>query len=221
MSVKLLIAGESNSGKTTLTKDLENTLVINHDGKSYGFNIPHATIKGFPETKVLTDYVTDKVVAYEAKFGKYPTTIVFDSVSRIFDTLYDSCNSRYTGFSIYSNLDKEIKEFTNYIEDQLIASNMNVILISHAIYDADTSRYNLVGKGSFAKTGGFLAVVDESIFIETKNNKRIAHLKSTKFPARSLQEDLPDSTPVDSFNLQDHINLLGKSISSADEYELQ
>lgn len=220
MSVKLLIAGESNSGKTTLTKDLENALVINHDGKSYPFKVAHGTIPTFSSTKELTDFVTEKVVAYESKFGKYPTTIVFDSVSRVFDTLYDSCNTRYTGFAIYSNLDKEIKEFTDYIQNQLIASDMNVVIISHAIYDADTSRYNLVGKGSFAKTGGFLAVVDESIFIETKNNKRIAHLKSTKFPARTLQSQLPDSVAVDDFSLQDHINLLSESIKSADEYEL-
>lgn len=220
MSVKLLVAGESNSGKTTLTKNLENALVINHDGKSYPFKVVHATIPTFTDTKELTDFVTEKVIAYEAKFGKYPSTIVFDSVSRIFDTLYDSCNTRYTGFTIYSSLDKEIKAFTDYIQGQLVASDMNVVIISHAIYDSETSRYNLVGKGSFAKTGGFLAVVDESIFIETKNNKRIAHLKSTKFPARTLQAELPDSTPVDTFNLQEHINLLSQSIKSADEYEL-
>ena len=220
MSVKLLVSGESNSGKTTLTKNLEKALVINHDGKKYPFPVAHATIPTFTDTKELTDFVTNKVLAYEKKMGEYPTTIVFDSVSRIFDTLYDSCNTRYTGFAIYSNLDKEIKAFTDYIQNQLIASDMNVVIISHAIYDPETAKYQLVGKGSFAKTGSFLSVVDEAVFIEPKNNKRIIHLRSTKFPARTLQDELPDSIPVDEFNLQDHINLLSERIKSADDFEL-
>lgn len=35
MAIKLLISGESNSGKTSLTKDLKDTLVVSYDGKKY------------------------------------------------------------------------------------------------------------------------------------------------------------------------------------------
>ena len=122
--------------------------------------------------------------------------------------------------NIYSNLDKEIKAFTNYIEDTLIASGINVVILSHAIYDSETSKYNLVGKGSFAKVGSFLSVVDESIFIETKSNKRILHFRSTKFPARTLQDDNPDSMPTEDFDLGTYVSHLEKVNSAVNEFEL-
>ena len=205
---KLLIAGESNSGKTTLTKGLKNALVISHDGKRYSFTTPHVQVADFDSVEELTNLVTEKIEAYNERFGEYPQTIVFDSVSRIFDTMYDYCNHKYTGFNIYSALDKEIKFFTTYIENTLVASGMDVVIISHAIYDSETTKYNLVGKGSFAKVGGFLGTVDQSIFIETKNNKRIAHFRSTKFPARTLRDADPDSMPVDDFNLGQYLETL-------------
>ena len=97
---------------------------------------------------------------------------------------------------------------------------MNVIIISHAIWDQDTAKYNLVGKGDFGKRGSFLSEVDEAIFIETKNGKRIIHFKATKFPARTLTEGVPDSMPVEEFNLQDYMKLLSASADAADEFAL-
>ena len=220
MSVKLLISAEANSGKTTLTKDLENSLVISHDGKRYPFKVPHVMVPTFDSVQELINTTVEKIEAYKDKFDVYPDTIVFDSVSKIFDTIHTNCNEKHTGFKIYSELDKEIVAFTSFIENSLVASNMNVVLISHALYDADTSKYNLVGKGSFAKRGGFLAEVDEAIFVEVKSNKRICHFRSTKLPARSLEESVPDSMPVDEFNLQDHINTLAGSADAVDEYQL-
>lgn len=220
MSVKLLVSGLSNSGKTTLTKSLKNSLVISHDGKRYPFPIPHRLVSIFDTAEELLQVTTEAIEAYNAKFGEYPETVVFDSVSRIFDTLYDNCNRKFTGFNIYSTLDKEIKEFTSFIEDSLVASNINVVILSHAIYDADTATYNLVGKGSFAKTGSFLSVVDEAVFLEPKNSKRILHFRSTKFPARTLQDELPDSIPVEEFNLQQHIELLAANQANAEEFSL-
>jgi len=220
MSVKLLISAEANAGKTTLTKNLKNSLVISHDGKRYPFPVPHVMVPTFNSTNELIEITREKIEAYKTKFKKYPETIVFDSVSKVFDTLYTMCNENYTGFDIYSKLDKEINAFTLFIENVLIASDMNVILISHAIYDSDTAKYSLVGKGSFAKRGGFLAEVDESIFVTIKSNKRVLHFKSTKLPARSLQPDLPDSLPVDDFHLQDHIEMLADNASSVDKFAL-
>lgn len=153
MAVKLLISAESNGGKTTLTKELENTLVISHDGKRYPFEVPHVMVATFQSTEELTDLVTAKIHAYKEKFGDYPKTIVFDSVSKVFETLYNACNTKHTGFKIYSELDTEINKFTSYIEQSLIASGMNVVILSHAIWDSETGRYNLVGKGNFAKKG--------------------------------------------------------------------
>ena len=220
MSVKLLISAEANSGKTTITKDLENSLVISHDGKRYPFPVPHVLIPTFDNVEELISVVVEKIESYQEKFGAYPETMVFDSVSKIFDTIHANCNEKFKGFVIYSELDKEIVAFTSFIENSLIASGMNVVLISHALYDAETAKYNLVGKGSFAKRGGFLAEVDEAIFLEVKSNKRIAHFKSTKLPARSLQEESVSSMPVDDFNLQEHITTLSGNATSVDEHQL-
>ena len=220
MTVKLLISAEANSGKTTLTKNLKNSLVVSHDGKRYPFPVPHVMIASFDSVAELINTTVEKIEAYKAKFKNYPETIVFDSVSKIFDTIHTTCNEKYKGYTIYSELDKEVSAFTSFIENSLIASGMNVVLISHALYDADTAKYNLVGKGSFAKRGGFLAEVDEAIFIEVKNNKRVLHFRSAKLPARSLQEGFPDSLGVEEFNLQTHIETLAGNASAVDEFAL-
>jgi Cdc6-like AAA superfamily ATPase len=220
MSIKLLVAGESNSGKTTLTKDLTDVLVVSCDGKRFPYPKPHVLIPSFSSADELIQIVTDKIVAYKEKYKELPKTVVFDSVSRIFDIMYDNCNVKFTGFTIYSELDKSIKTFTNFVEDSIVASDINVVLISHALWDSETAKYNLVGKGSFAKTGSFLSVVDEAVFLETKNNKRVIHNRSTKFPARTLQEDLADSLPVEDFNLQSHIDLLASRQEDVSEFSL-
>lgn len=220
MSIKLLIAAESNSGKTTLTKSLEDALVISHDGKKYPFQVPHVMVSDFSSVNELIDTVNTKIGTYKEKYNKYPTTIVFDSVSKIFDTMMAYNNKKHTGFKIYSELNSDVVEFTSYIQNTLIASDMNVVLISHALYDADTAKYNLVGKGDFAKRGGFLAEVDQSLFIEVKGAKRVLHFRSPKFPARTLRTEDPDSMPVEDFNLQDYINTLSAEQSSVDEFEL-
>ena len=221
MAVKLLISAEANSGKTSLTKTLKDTLVVSHDGKKFPFKIPHVTIREFTNIQELIDTVNEKIVSYKDRFGEYPRTIVFDSVSKIFDTMLDNCSTKFTGYKVYSNLNTEIAQFTYYIENTLIASDMNVVLISHAMYDSDSGRYHLIAKGDFAKRGAFLAEVDEAIFIEIKASKRIIHFRSTKFPARSLQEELPDSVPIEKFDLNDHINTLAESTDDVDEYEIQ
>jgi hypothetical protein len=220
MSVKLLISGEANTGKTTLTRNLKNTLVVSHDGKRYSFPIPHVLVAGFSSVQELVDVVVAKIEAYNQKFGNYPETVVFDSVSKIFDTVMANCNEKYKGFTIYSELNKEINAFTSFVENSLIASDMKVVLISHALYDAETGKYSLVGKGDFAKRGGFLAEVDEALFIEVKSNKRILHLKSGKLPARTLQPDLPDSMSVEEFNLQDHIEMLAQGADKVNDFTL-
>lgn len=121
--------------------------------------------------------------------------------------------------TIYSQLDREIKQFADFLEE-LLANGINIIIISHALYDAETSKHNLVGKGSFAKLGGFLSVVDESIFITAKNDKRVLYFRSTKYPARTLLEYLPDSIPAEDFDLQEHIVKLSQLADVASEFSL-
>lgn len=219
-AVKLLIAGQSNSGKTTLLKSLTDAYVLSHDGKRFPFPIPHTNVPTFDSVTELTNLMTAKIQAYQDSKGTLPSTVVIDTVSKIFDTIYDNCNKKFTGFKIYSELDLELKQFTDYIENILVANGMNVIILSHAIYDADSASYNLVGKGSFQKRGGYIAEVDFSSFLELKNNKRYIHHRSTKFPARTLLEDAPDSQLVDEFNLQDYINQIANINSEVETFEL-
>ena len=219
-AVKLLIAGQSNSGKTTLLKTLEDAYVLSHDGKKFPFPIPHTNVPTFDSVSQLTNLMTTKIQAYQDAKGDLPKTVVIDTVSKIFDTIYDNCNKKYTGFKIYSEIDLEIKAFTDYVQSMLVENGMNVILLSHAIFDSETASYNLVGKGAFLKRGGFLAEVDFSSFLELKNNKRYVHHRSTKFPARTLLESAPDSSLVDEFNLQDYINQIAQINSEVETFEL-
>lgn len=220
MAVKLLIAGLSNSGKTTLLKTLEEAYVLSHDGKSFPFPIPHTNVPTFDAVSQLTSLMTTKIQAYQDSKGDLPKTVVIDTASKIFDTIYDNCNKKYTGFKIYSEIDIEIKSFTDYIQNVLVDNGMNVVILSHAIYDGETATYSLVGKGSFSKRGGFVAEVDYSSFLEAKNNKRYIHHRSTKYPARTLLDSAPDSQLVDDFNLQTYINQIADINSSVESFEL-
>lgn len=219
-AVKILISGEAAAGKTTLIKDLSNALLLSHDGKKPVVKIPHVYISNFSDVDELLSIFNEKIEAYNERYGKYPETIAIDSVSRIYDTISNICNDKYTGFTIYSSMDKMIKQLNSYIEDTLIASGMNVILISHALYDSETSQYNLVGKGSYAKLGGALSTVEEALFLEKKSNKRIVHFRSTKFPARTLQSELPDNLPVDEFSMQTYLEAIIANQADADSYSL-
>ncbi len=219
-AIKILISGEASAGKTTLIKTMVDTLLLSHDGKKPAVKIPHVYVSNFVSVDELLTLFNSKITAYQERFGNYPATIVIDSVSRIYDTIHNNCNEKFTGYTVYSNMDKEIKAFNDYIEETLIASGFNVILISHALYDAETSQYNLVGKGSYAKLGGALSTVEEAIFLEKKNNKRIAHFRSTKFPARTLQETFPDSISVDEFDMQTYLQAVVANQMEADELAL-
>ena len=219
-AVKLLISGQSNAGKTTLLKSLTDAYVLSHDGKKFPFPIPHTNVPTFDSVTELTNLMTAKIQAYQDSKGTLPATVVVDTASKIFDTIYDNCNRKFSGFKIYSELDLEIKAFTDYIENTLVTNGMNVVILSHALYDADTTTYNLVGKGNFSKRGGFLAEVDFSSFLELKNNKRYIHHRSTKFPARTLLEEAPDSQLVDEFNLQLYIDQVASINSEVETFEL-
>lgn len=219
-AVKLLISGLANTGKTSLLKDLKDTLVIAHDGKRFPFKVPHVNVEDFSSTAELIRLTNDKIAAYEERFKEFPKTVVFDSVSKIFDTMNNYCNEKYTGFTIYSTLDKEITAFVNYIENVLIANGVNVVIISHALFDADTANYTLVGKGSFQKRGNFIASVDHAVFLELKNSKRIVHLKSGKFPARTTLSDIPDSMTMEEYSLTDHMARIAAQVNDADEFIL-
>jgi len=209
MAAKLLISAPSNSGKTTLLKDLTDALVVSIDGKKFPYPIPHVNVEGFDTITEFTELITSKVLAYHEKTGKYPKTIAIDSVSRVFETMANNCNVKYTGFNIYTELNKEVALFKDYLES-VVSAGTNLVIISHSIFDADTGRYKLVDQGSFSKSGGFLSVVDQAVALEVKSSNRVIHHRSAKMAARTTLsvEELPDKVDMADYNLQAHIDIL-------------
>lgn len=219
MAFKLLISGESNSGKTTLTQGMENTLVISHDGKAYPYANPHALLEDITTSEDIVNFVNDKVGAYKERYNKMPDTLVFDSVSRIFQSLHTSAAARFSGFKEYAELDKQVSGFADLLED-IVKSGINVVILSHALYNSETAKYELVGKGSFNKMGGFLSVVDQAIFLTVKNDKRVLYFRSTRYPSRTLNVDTPDFMDAKDFVLSDHIAALTDNSVAASKFTL-
>lgn len=219
MAVKVLISGLAAAGKTTLINSLEDVLVVSHDGKAFNLPKPHVYVPGFDSVDALINLTLAKVEAYNEKFGALPKTLVFDSVSKIFETISNNCNKKYTGFVIYTELNKEISKFTEFLEN-ITVEGINLVILSHANFDEDTEGYKLVAQGNFAKRGGFYAEVNESVFLLSKGNKRTVHLRSTKYPARTLNDDFPDSMDISEFNLQNHIDTLSRKNIDVQNFSL-
>jgi len=65
-----------------------------------------------------------------------------------------------------------------------------------------------------------LSEVDEAIFLEVKGKKRTIHYRNSKMAARTVMSELPDSVPLEEFNLQEHIELLETKQSKATAWSL-
>jgi len=209
MSTKILISGLPAAGKTTLLKSLEDVYIVAVDGKNYPFEQPHTNIESFENIDELLDLINEKVEVYKERFDKLPSTIVFDSASRILMLIVAACEKKFQGFNVWTEANKQIHKFVSFVND-IVNSDINVVLVSHAIWDQDTGRYAEVAQGNFGKVGGFLSTVDFASFIEIKGNKRIIHHRNPKLMARTLLDEVPDSQEIDKFNLNDYINLINE-----------
>lgn len=214
-SAKILITGLSNSGKTTLLKPLKNVLVFSRDGKPFSLELPHVNVPDFTTIDEVLGLVQEKLDAYKDKFGEYPDTVVFDSVSRIFTDIETSCSKRYKGFDVWSNVNKEITEFVEAI-NELDNNGFNIVLIAHCVWDEKAGKYIETCKGSFAKIGGFLSVVDYALNIDIVGKKRIITHRNSSL-ARTLLEDMPEKQEAEEFNLQDYINKIKSKVSAVTE----
>ena len=217
--VKLLVSSLPNVGKTTLLKSLTDTLVIARDGKKYPFEQPHVNVPDFTSADQLTDLIVDKVEAYETKFKVLPKTIAIDSISKILLDIEGYVLEQVKSFP-YGKVNTEIKKVVDFIERDM-APAFNIVLVSHAIYNEDISGYTLVNAGgSWGKKGGILSEVDEALFVELKSKKRIVHFRNSKMVSRTTVEDLPETMPVEEFNLQEHLDLLIAKQSKAEKWSL-
>jgi len=215
---KILIAGLPNTGKTTLLKTLKNAFVVSRDGKPFSLPMPHVNVPEYQKIDDLLDLVQDKLTAYEERFKALPDTICFDSVSRIFTDIEASCSKRFHGYDVWSNVNKEINTFLDAL-NSMQESGFNLVLIAHAVWDVDAKKFIETCKGSFAKTGGFLSVVDYAINIDVVGNKRIVSHRGTSL-SRTLIADMPDKESADNFNLQTYLDKIKESTQVAEKWSI-
>jgi len=208
MPIKLLISGFENTGKSTVASQIDNAMVINFDRKEYGFAVPHINITKYDGIHGLVDLINEKPGAYKEKMGQLPSTVVLDTVTQFYSTMQQYNNERYKGFDIHSNNNRDTLELNAYIEDVLLANGVNVVIVAHTIYDADTARHIIPASGQFAKAGSWLSVVNDAIFIEKKSNKRVIHQKSMKFPCRTTIDGIDTEVDADKYDINEHIATL-------------
>lgn len=219
-NIKMVVAALPAIGKTTLLSSLENALVIARDGKKFPFPMPHRNVEDFSSVGEFIDTIVDSVSAYEEKMGKPPEILVIDSISKVLLDIEGYVLDQVKSFP-YAKVNTEIKQLVDFIEHEM-CPNFDVVLVSHAQYNEDTSGYSLVNAGgSYGKKGGILSEVDESLFIEMKGKKRFLHYRNPKMVARTTVKDLPDSEELtEDFSLQKHIELLRSKQSKAAEWSL-
>lgn len=209
-----------NIGKTTVLQTLTDVLVFARDGKKYPFPQPHYNVPDFTSADQLIEMFTNKVEQYNEKMGKYPETIVIDSISKILLDIEGYVLSTVKSFP-YGVINTEIKKFVDFVERDL-ADAFNVVLVSHVLYDEDTVGYKLVNAGgSWGKKGGILSEVDQAIFIELKGKKRIVHYRNPKMASRTTITELPDTVPMEEYNLQEHLDLINSTGTEVAEWSLE
>lgn len=238
MAERVLISGKANSGKTTLLKALpaDDTFIIAVDEKPFPFEIPHSNVYGFSDIESFIngedienedgdlehiDGMFDKLQIYKEKYDKLPKYVGIDSVSRVFQIAYDNLNARFPNdnFKLYAALDREIKILREFLI-QLQDNGVDVIMVSHALYDEKEDSYKMVDKGSFSKSGGFLSIVDYAIFVEVKGKKRTIHHRNPSLASRTLIEDIPDKEPVEDFNLHTYLEKLESSKKDVQQFTI-
>ena len=158
MAIKLLVAAFESSGKSTITSQLEDVLVFNFDHKEYSFKVPHANLKSYEGMDHLVAQMSEKIKAYKERFGNFPKNIVFDTVTQMYSSMQKFNADKYKGFDVHSNNSRDTLAFNQFIEDTIIPSGINAIVVAHPAYDEATARYIIPATGAFAKAGSWLSV---------------------------------------------------------------
>lgn len=219
-AVKLLLSAYESCGKSTITSQCEDALIINLDHKEYSFRAVHANIPDYEGMDVLTDTINSKIEAYQDKFDRLPKTVVIDTVTQLYSAIQKYNGMKFNGFDIHTNNNRDTLNFNSYIEDVLIGNGMNVIIVAHCMWDADSGRHIIPATGQFAKAGSWMSVVNDAIYIEKKSSKLIVHQKSMKFPCRTTLKDLEPSVNVEDFDINSYLQKLIDSKVETTEWSL-
>lgn len=217
--IKLLITGLENSGKTTLTSKITDAMVVVVDEKRYPYKVPHYKIGEYEGIVEFKTELIEKIKAYKEKYDKVPRTIVFDTITKLYESMYKYAQANYKGFDVHNSISNDTLAFNTMIENLLIDRGINVVIAAHVIYDEATSRYVVPATGQFKNTGSWLSVVDEASFLYTMGSQRYIAHKELKYPCRTTLEMIA-SEPVDNYDINLHIESLEATADDAEEMVL-
>jgi len=216
MSAKILVNGESGTGKTTLLNSLDpkTTFVVSRDSKEFTLPIPHMLVKEYYDMntflfggtlkidgeEVETLGVVDKMEAFNDKLGYYPETVVFDTVSQLtMDVINKALKTPNVYGSQGAEINKELGIFVDFLHEYLELNGINIILLNHVIKDKsdEATEYVAFGQGQFKNKGGFYSIVDESVTLAQEGNYLVVYTKGMLKQARS-KLDIPAKMYIES-----------------------
>lgn len=256
MAAKIVINGIAGAGKTDLLRSLSSdSFVVSRDAKEFSLPIPHMLVDTYYNMSTLLyggaikedgqdvhiEGVTDKMEIYKEKTGKYPSTVVIDSVSQIFMDVIDKASQTPNVYgSQGAEVTKEMAILTQFIHESLELSGINVVLLNHVIEEKDegksTGSYVPFGQGKFLAKGGFYSTTNEAVTVVPEGSHRAVYTRGTKKQARTSIVDLPDKMYIADtvhpekskklkedekyFNLQEHIDTINSMHEEVGEWKL-
>jgi len=207
--IKILYTGLENTGKTTLTSYIEDAMVIGIDSKPYPYAIPHYEVREFHGVVDFKNTLVEKIKAYKEKFGKYPKTVVLDTVTKLYELIYLWAEDNYKGFDVHNAISKSTLQLNGMLDKLLVDRGINLVVVAHVQFDQNTNRFIVPATGKFKDSGSWLSVVDEASYVHVLGNERWISHKEIKFPCRStLGQDLPDKDLLSNYDINEHIKAL-------------
>ena len=207
--VKLLINALESTGKTTLTSNIENAMVVAIDSKPYPYSIPHYEFREFNGVVDFKNILVEKIKAYKEKYGKFPETVVIDTVTKLYELIYIWAESEYKGFAIHNAISSSTLQLNTMLDKLLVDRGINLVVTAHVQFDVNTNRFVVPATGQFAKSGSWMSIVDNASYLFIQGNERwIAH-KDLQYPCRSTL-DLKAKDLLNNYDVNEHISQLSK-----------
>ena len=233
MAIKMLVTGMENSGKTTLiSKITPPAFVLNADKKDFLFEIYHADMKKFTGLNPLKEAVISKLEAIKEKHGQYPNAFIVDTITKLYGMIEIYCSSKFTqnGYEKFTQKNQTTDLLDDFISETTSKFDIDLILVSHVQYDNNLKTYTIPASGAFGKAGGWLARVNEAIYINKAN--RTIFARSNEFPARTMltNEELVEMGATnnrgevyfedENFDINKYIAKIKSRKSASDEFKI-
>ena len=220
MAIKILISGYENSGKTTLISKIEDALIINCDGKEFSIPKIHANFKEYTGFVSFSNFISDKMKAYKAKYQTFPKYLIIDTITQLYSKMVNYNANNFNGFDIHSQNNKDTLAINDYLENIVIANGVNVIVVAHTKIDEKTGKHIIPAQGNFKDCGSFLSICNEAFFIEKTLDDYIIHLKSRLYPARSLLDLDKESMSINEFDINEYLEKITSVKNEAEKFRL-